>query len=112
MKLREFPNLSSRALAQMCGVSHELVQQLRPVALSKIDNAPATRTTSDGRQYPARRVVPEPQEPEPVIYRLARIVDATVYVVALVAVVVLIGVASLVILASLLKGAQHGRETR
>lgn len=70
--LREFPKLSSRAVAKLCGVSHTFVEQLRPEeALATVANA---RTASDGRQYPARRrVVPEPQEPEadsePVIER-------------------------------------------
>lgn len=70
--LREFPKLSSRALATMCGVSNMLVDSARPEALKDSSNAPSTRTTSDGRQYPARRTVPEPQEPdsdEPVIER-------------------------------------------
>ena len=51
--LREFGNLSSRAVAEMCGVSHMTVERARPEALVKSDNA--TRTTTDGRQYPARR---------------------------------------------------------
>lgn len=49
--LREFPKLSSRAVAEMCGVSAQMVNNGRP--LSNSDNA--TRTTTDGRQYPARR---------------------------------------------------------
>ena len=53
--LREFPKLSSRAVATMCGVGHEMVDAARPLA----ETANATRTTTDGRQYPAsRRVVP------------------------------------------------------
>jgi hypothetical protein len=52
--LEEFPNLSSRAVAKMCGVGHEMVDAQRP-PLAETANAPATRTTSDGRQYPARR---------------------------------------------------------
>jgi hypothetical protein len=51
--LREFPKLSSRAIAEMCGVDHEMVDGLRPHPLA--ENANATRTTKDGRQYPAHR---------------------------------------------------------
>lgn len=51
--LREFPKLSSRAIGKMCGVGHEMVEAARPPALA--DSANATRTTADGRQYPARR---------------------------------------------------------
>ena len=47
----EQPDLSSRAVAELCGVGHTIVDQLRPLA----SDANATRTTSDGRQYPARR---------------------------------------------------------
>jgi hypothetical protein len=48
----EFPDLSSRAIADMCGVSNHMVDDARP-ALGKSPND--TRTTSDGRQYPAKR---------------------------------------------------------
>lgn len=51
--LREFPKLSSRAVAKLCGVSPALVDVARPTALP--DSGNATRTTSDGRQYPAKR---------------------------------------------------------
>jgi hypothetical protein len=51
--LREFPKLSSRALAKLCGVGHTIVDDVRPQALAS--DANATRTTSDGRQYPAHR---------------------------------------------------------
>jgi len=60
--LREFPNLSSRQIAKMCGVSPGLVDLARPEALPKKGNAPPTRTTSDGRQYPATRSKPKPKE--------------------------------------------------
>lgn len=49
--VREFPKLSSRAVAKLCGVGHEMVDAARPLA----ETANATRTTSDGRQYPAHR---------------------------------------------------------
>jgi hypothetical protein len=52
--LAEFGNLSSRAIAGLCGVSHPFVDGMRPdKALETVSNA--TRTTSDGRQYPAAR---------------------------------------------------------
>lgn len=57
--LREFPDLSSRAIAEMCAVSPDFVSRVR--ALSSDDNAPSTVTTTDGRQYPAKRSRPEPQ---------------------------------------------------
>ena len=67
--LREFPNLSSRAVATMCGVHHDTVEAARP---QLADSASSTRTGLDGKERPARRTVPEPQEPdndEPVIER-------------------------------------------
>ncbi len=57
--LKEFPNLSSRAIAELCGVSVDFVSRIRP--LSSDDNA--THTTKDGRQYPATRKPREPKEP-------------------------------------------------
>jgi hypothetical protein len=56
--LREFPKLSSRAVAELCGVSNHMVDDQRPKALGESPNA--TRTTSDGRQYPATREAPAP----------------------------------------------------
>ena len=50
--LREFGGLSSRAIAELCGVSNHFVDSIRE-ALGTVPNA--TRTTTDGRQYPARR---------------------------------------------------------
>lgn len=62
--LREYPHLSSRQIAEMCGVSHMTVQRAMPDALEQSANAPATVTTSDGRQYPARRQTDPPQPKE------------------------------------------------
>lgn len=63
--LREFPNLSSRALAQMCGVSHVLVNDARPRQLE--DSSSSTRMSLDGKERPAHRPAPERHaEPEPV----------------------------------------------
>ena len=54
--LREFPKLSSRALAKMCGVGHEMVEAARPqLAVS----ASSTRTSLDGKERPATRRVDE-----------------------------------------------------
>ena len=47
--LKEFASLSSRAIAELCGVSNHFVDSIRE-ALGTVPNA--TRTTSDGRQYP------------------------------------------------------------
>lgn len=71
--LREFPKLSSRGVAKLCGVGDDLVVSMRPQVP---ENGTSTRTGQDGKQYPARRhVVPEPQDPpplaEPVIQRAA-----------------------------------------
>lgn len=60
--LSEFPKLSSRAIAKMCGVSHELVQQMRPDQVSTVDTPP--RTGQDGKQYPAKREPDETQQPD------------------------------------------------
>jgi len=70
--LREFPKLSSRAVARMCGVSHVFAESLRP-QVETVTTSPEERTGQDGKQYPRRRAEPEPQEPEadaePVIER-------------------------------------------
>lgn len=59
--LREFPKLSSRAIADMCGVSHDFVSRLRELSL---DDSP-TRTSKDGKERPAtqpkRATEPEPE---------------------------------------------------
>lgn len=49
----EFPKMSSRAIAELCGVSHPFVESIRPSEVVTVSNA--TRTTSDGRQYPSTR---------------------------------------------------------
>ncbi len=63
--LREFPKLSSRMIAELCGVSDPFVGKLRGDVLT-VSNA-QTRTTADGREYPATRrtsVTFAPPEPE------------------------------------------------
>ena len=57
--LKEFGGLSSRAIADMCGVSNHIVDSAR---LPLGENPNATRTTTDGRQYPSHRTDPQPQE--------------------------------------------------
>ena len=57
--VKEFGGLSSRAIAELCAVGHQLVDQVRG-PLDESSNA--TRTTSDGRQYPATRATRKPVE--------------------------------------------------
>lgn len=54
--LKEFPNLSNREIARICGVSHHTVSKVRDVGELPTS---ATRTDSLGRQQPARK----PQRP-------------------------------------------------
>jgi hypothetical protein len=49
--LREFPELSSRAISELCGVGHHLVDCIRPKELA--DSASSKRTGLDGKQRPA-----------------------------------------------------------
>ena len=60
LAVKEFASLSSRAIAELCGVSADFVCRIRP--MSSDDNA--TRTTTDGRQYPATRRASGPTTPE------------------------------------------------
>ena len=60
LAVAEFDGLSSRAIADLCGVSADFVCRVRP--MSSDDNA--TRTTSDGKQYPANRRTSKPTTPE------------------------------------------------
>lgn len=48
--LQEFGNLSSRAIAGMCGVSRRFVDGMRPTG----GNGAHLRTGQDGKTYPAR----------------------------------------------------------
>lgn len=50
--LVEFGTLSSRAIADMCGVSHHTVEAARP-QVGKLPTS--TKTGADGKQYPAKR---------------------------------------------------------
>jgi len=66
--LREFPRLSSRAIAELCAVSPGLVDGMRPqvptVGTSQSSRTDTTRTGRDGKQHPARRKPREPKEPK------------------------------------------------
>lgn len=68
----EFPELSDRAIAELCGVGHPLVAEMRPVQLeeSSTSTAPTTRTGRDGKNYPAPKAtasepIAEPPQEEP-----------------------------------------------
>ena len=50
--MKEFPKLSSRAIAELCGVSAQFVVNVRPAEVSTVDTC---RTGTDGKQYPATR---------------------------------------------------------
>jgi hypothetical protein len=52
--LKEFPDLSSRQIAEMCGVSNVFVTAMRPEQVLTVNTS--TVTGADGKQYPARRI--------------------------------------------------------
>ena len=58
--VKEFPKLSSRAIAKLCGVSNHFVDSIRP---EDVGTNP-TRTDSLGRQQPAKRKSRLPTAPE------------------------------------------------
>jgi hypothetical protein len=69
--LAEFPDLSDRALAELCGVSNHMVQRIRetqvgqnPTSPTPAPETPKTRKGKDGKEYPAPEPRPEPT-PEP-----------------------------------------------
>lgn len=57
--LREFPGLSSNAIAKMCGVANHMVDSVRGIQVG--ENPTSTRLGADGKQYPAHRAAPPPQ---------------------------------------------------
>jgi len=61
--LTEFPKLSSRAVAKLCGVSPDLVDRFRRDQVPETGTSPEPRTGADGKSYPAKR---EPAPPAPV----------------------------------------------
>ncbi len=60
--LTEYPQLSSRQIAERAGVSHHTVDAVRG-SIGRLPNAPVT--TKDGRQYPAKRKPGRPPKPQP-----------------------------------------------
>ena len=71
--LREFPKLSSRAVAKMCGVGKDMVEGARPQVA---ENATSERTGQDGKQYPAHRDLGDllggpPMEPPTILAGIA-----------------------------------------
>lgn len=61
--LKEFAGMSSRALAELCGVGDQLVRTIRPDDQVRESRTSPTVTGSDGKTYPAHR--PTKTEPEP-----------------------------------------------
>ena len=59
--VKEFGGLSSRAIAELCGVSNHFVDSIRPV---EVGTVPTCRTGTDGKQYPATRKPSRPTTPE------------------------------------------------
>lgn len=64
--LKEFPGLSSRQIAELCGVSDPFVGKVRPGSCERLapenptkkaplPRVPEKRTGKDGKQYPAQR---------------------------------------------------------
>lgn len=51
--IREFPKLSSRTVATMCGVSNHMVDDYRPKQVG--ESPTSTVTGQDGKQYPATK---------------------------------------------------------
>ena len=66
--VKEFGGLSSRAIAELCGVSADMVIANRP-QVSDSDNS--KRTGTDGKRYPATRrpTTPEEEEAERIMRR-------------------------------------------
>ena len=60
LALKEFGKLSSRAIADMCGVGDTMVESIRPQVQEK---GTSTRTGKDGKTYPARQKPASDNEP-------------------------------------------------
>lgn len=85
--LKEWPKLSARRIAEMCGVHVDMVIARKPAQVSESDTSKVTG--KDGKEYPAHRnTTPRPDpcpearnaptlpqdaitEPEPVVIRIA-----------------------------------------
>lgn len=59
--VKEFPKLSSRAIAELCGVHHTFVENQRP---EQVATVATSRTGADGKQYPATRKPSKTATPE------------------------------------------------
>ena len=62
LALKEFPKLSDRAIAGMCGVSHPFVSEMRPKQLVTVTSSPREGLDGKERRMPTR---PAPVAPEP-----------------------------------------------
>lgn len=70
--LQEWPSVSSREIAKLCGVSNVFVENVRQVLTVNTCDKPAARKGADGKTYPATRktkptpiATPEPECPTP-----------------------------------------------
>lgn len=61
--LKEFGDMSSRAIAEMCGVGHQMVDTVRPVQLD--ESASSKRVSRDGKERPATQPPRTPSAPSP-----------------------------------------------
>ncbi len=61
--LSEFPKLSSNAIAKMCGVSHTMINGMRPPELE--DSSSSKRMGADGKERPAHRNSSKHERTEP-----------------------------------------------
>lgn len=64
--LSEFPTLSSRAIAELCGVSHVFVEGMKPKVetVTTCQAEASTVTGADGKQYPAKKKPKDEPPPE------------------------------------------------
>ena len=76
LAVKEFASLSSRAIAELCGVSHPYVESIRPDVETV---STSTRTDTLGRQQPAKRKSRLPTTPEEEEATAARIRTCPVF---------------------------------
>jgi hypothetical protein len=68
--LKEFPNLSSRAIAEKCGVSNKTVDQYRPASAPEDRRAGADGKTYSAGRYPGANRAPGDPAPLPDNFRV------------------------------------------
>lgn len=68
--LKEFPNLSSRAIAEKCGVTNKTVDQYRPASAPEDRRAGADGKTYSAGRYPEANRAPGDPAPLPDNYRV------------------------------------------